>query len=93
MNDRLVTDAWPRRSADFPEPIGNQEMTEGAPAVRRHRAGIVAGEIISRQADRLASHAVALEFLAQRSGIVFQMIEHVDRAAGAICHQAESRFG
>jgi hypothetical protein len=69
-----------RRLVELVDPVAEQQVRLAAPAVLGLALGIVLREVVVRYRDRLAGGDVAEILVAQRIGIVLDVIEHVQRA-------------
>ena len=60
-----------------------------APAVFRGSGRVVLGEVIGWHGDWLARLDIAEIFLGQRVRVIFDMVEHVERAVTRVVKQAQ----
>ena len=67
-------------------------MRVGAPQVRRAQPRIVVGIVVRGHADRLSGLDVAVVFLFQRAGVVFQVVEDIQRPPRPVLDQAGARI-
>src|ERR1043165_4549539 len=77
-----------RRLVKLIDPVAEQQMCVTAPAVFRLAGRIVLRKIVPRQRNRLTRRDVAEILVSQRTRVVLDMIEHMQRTMRGIVQQA-----
>src|SRR5690606_17029035 len=67
-----------RRLIDLVDPVAEEQMRVGTPAVERPASGIVVGIIFVRHAHRYAGGDVAVVLFLERGRVVFDVVEHIE---------------
>src|SRR3546814_9980979 len=80
--------AYQMRCSDWSSDVCSSDL------VLRRAGRIVPGEVVARRRDRLSGRGVAVILLAERVRVVFDVVEHMQRAMRRIVQRsAESRVG
>src|SRR5262249_52768425 len=58
------------------EPVGEEQPAVGTPGSKWRAGGIVGREVVAGNLGGFAGQAVAAKFVAERFGVVFQVVEH-----------------
>ena len=93
IRQRLADLAGRCRPLDLTKPVAKQEMGEGPPDILRRARGIVLRKVVDGNAGGLACRPVAKKLIPQCPGVIFQVIEHIDRAILAVLDEAQPGIG